>query len=56
MGSTITFAELDRLSRDFGAWLQGRGLKRGARVAIMMPNLLQYPSRSSARCARASWW
>jgi long-chain acyl-CoA synthetase len=43
MGKTITYAELDRLSRDFGAWLQGLGLPRGARVAIMMPNLLQYP-------------
>ena len=29
--------------RRFGAWLQGRGLARGARVAIMMPNVLQYP-------------
>src|SRR5258706_3246127 len=43
MGSTLTYGELDRLSRDFGAWLQGAGLARGARVAIMMPNLLQYP-------------
>jgi long-chain acyl-CoA synthetase len=44
MGRTITYAQLDRLTRDFGAWLQGvAGLKRGARVAIMMPNLLQYP-------------
>ena len=41
--ANITYAELDRLSRDFGAWLQGLGLPRGARVAIMMPNLLQYP-------------
>ena len=43
LGKTISFAELDRLSRDFGAWLQGRGLAKGARVAIMMPNCLQYP-------------
>ncbi len=44
MGRTITYSELDRLSRDFGAWLQqGAGLPRGARVAIMMPNCLQYP-------------
>jgi long-chain acyl-CoA synthetase len=43
MGKTISFAELDRLSRDFGAWLQARGLVKGARVAIMMPNCLQYP-------------
>jgi long-chain acyl-CoA synthetase len=43
MGKTITYSELDRLSRDFGAWLQGKGLGKGARVAIMMPNCLQYP-------------
>src|SRR5947208_1394962 len=43
MGRTIRFAELDRMSRDFGAWLQARGLARGARVALMMPNCLQYP-------------
>jgi long-chain acyl-CoA synthetase len=43
MGKTLSYAELDALSRDFGAWLQARGLKRGDRVAIMMPNLLQYP-------------
>jgi long-chain acyl-CoA synthetase len=44
MGRTITYAELDRQSRDFGAWLHwGAGLKPGARVAIMMPNCLQYP-------------
>jgi long-chain acyl-CoA synthetase len=43
MGKTITYAELDRLSRDFGAWLQAKGLAKGARVALMMPNCLQYP-------------
>jgi long-chain acyl-CoA synthetase len=44
LGRTITYDELDRLSRDFGAWLQATlKLARGARVAIMMPNLLQYP-------------
>jgi long-chain acyl-CoA synthetase len=44
MDSTLTFTELDRLSRDFGSWLQNRaGLARGARVALMMPNTLQYP-------------
>src|SRR5437763_6693196 len=43
MGKSITFAELERLSRAFGAWLQAKGLGRGARVAIMMPNCLQYP-------------
>jgi len=44
MGRTITYAGLDSLSRDFGSWLQNaRGLAKGARVALMMPNLLQYP-------------
>ncbi|HYC35426.1 MAG TPA: long-chain-fatty-acid--CoA ligase [Usitatibacter sp.] len=44
MGKTLTYAELDAMSRDFGAWLQsGLGLARGTRVAIMMPNCLQYP-------------
>jgi long-chain acyl-CoA synthetase len=43
MGKTITFGELDKLSRDFGAWLQAKGVGKGARVAIMMPNCLQYP-------------
>ncbi len=43
MGRTITFAELDRLSTAFGAYLQGRRLTKGARVALMMPNILQYP-------------
>ncbi|MBC7804342.1 MAG: long-chain-fatty-acid--CoA ligase [Candidatus Parcubacteria bacterium] len=43
MGKTITFGEVDRMSRDFAAWLQAKGLPKGARVAIMMPNVLQYP-------------
>jgi len=43
MGRTITFGELDKLARDFGAWLQSTGLAKGARVAVMMPNVLQYP-------------
>ena len=44
MGSSISFDELDRTSRDFAAYLQGSlGLSRGDRVGIMMPNLLQYP-------------
>jgi long-chain acyl-CoA synthetase len=44
MGVSIRYRELDELSRAFGAWLQKTaGLKRGDRVAIMMPNLLQYP-------------
>ncbi len=43
MGKTISFGELDRLSRNFAAWLQAKGLNKGDRVALMMPNVLQYP-------------
>ena len=43
MGKSITFADLDAASAAFGAFLQGRGLKPGARVALMLPNILQYP-------------
>jgi long-chain acyl-CoA synthetase len=44
MGASITYGELDRLTRHFGAYLQNHlNLGKGARVAIMMPNLLQYP-------------
>jgi len=43
MGKTLTFADVDRLSAQFGAWLQGQGLAKGSRVALMMPNILQYP-------------
>jgi long-chain acyl-CoA synthetase len=39
----FTFADIDRYSAAFGAWLQSLGLERGARVAIMMPNVVQYP-------------
>ena len=43
MDKALRFGEVDALSRALAAWLQGRGLKKGARVAIMMPNVLQYP-------------
>ena len=44
MGQGMTFAQLDAASLAFAAWLQKRaGLQRGDRVALMMPNLLQYP-------------
>src|SRR5574340_1327655 len=44
LGVSLSFGELDRLSRNFGAWLQHEaGLNPGERVAIMLPNLLQYP-------------
>ena len=42
-GKTLSFGEIDDLSRAFAAWLQGKGLKKGDRVAIMLPNLLPYP-------------
>ncbi|MEP6702791.1 MAG: AMP-binding protein, partial [Betaproteobacteria bacterium] len=43
MGKSITFGELDALSAAFGAFLQSKGLAKGSRVALMMPNVLQYP-------------
>ena len=43
MDKHITFGELDVHSKRIGAWLQSRGMKPGARVALMMPNVLQYP-------------
>ena len=43
MGAEITFAELERMSTAFGAWLQAQGLQKGDRIALMMPNVLQYP-------------
>ncbi len=43
MDKFFTFGEIDRYSAAFGAWLQSQGLARGARVAIMMPNVVQYP-------------
>ena len=43
MGATLTYAELDKYATQFGAYLQSRGLQPGDRIALMMPNLLQYP-------------
>jgi len=44
MGRTLTYAEIDEQSRRFAAWLQKEaGLRKGDRVALMMPNILQYP-------------
>ena len=43
MGKEINFGELDLMSKAFGAWLQAQGLHKGERVALMMPNVLQYP-------------
>ncbi len=44
LGTTLSYAELDRLSEAFAAFLQrGLGLQKGERAAIMLPNVLQYP-------------
>lgn len=43
MGKSMSYGELDKHSRSIAAWLQSRGLVKGDRVAIMMPNVLQYP-------------
>ena len=44
MGASITFGELDDYSKAFAAWLQASGkFEKGDRIAVMMPNLLQYP-------------
>lgn len=43
MDKAITYGDLDRMSRAVGAYLQSIGLEKGDRVAIMMPNVLQYP-------------
>ncbi|MEM5364417.1 long-chain fatty acid--CoA ligase [Paraburkholderia azotifigens] len=43
MGKQISYGELDSLSTRLAAWLQAKGIGRGARIAVMMPNVLQYP-------------
>jgi long-chain acyl-CoA synthetase len=44
MGKSVTYRQLDAMTRDFAAWLQNEsGLQKGDRVALMMPNVLQYP-------------
>ena len=43
MGVTMTYGEVDKLSNDFAAYLQSIGLQKGDRIAIQMPNLLQFP-------------
>ncbi len=43
MGKTLTFAEVEQMSHALGGYIQSRGLPKGARVALMMPNVLQYP-------------
>ncbi|SNT26935.1 long-chain acyl-CoA synthetase [Noviherbaspirillum humi] len=48
MDKFMTYRELDQLSCKLGAWLQAQGLAKGARVAVMMPNILQYPVAMAA--------
>ena len=55
MGKTISFGQVDDASRALAACLQGQGLERGDRVAIMMPNVPQYPVAVAA-ILRAGWW
>src|ERR1700756_4615652 len=43
MGASLTYQQLDSMSGAVARWLQGQGLARGDRVAIMLPNVLQYP-------------
>jgi len=43
MGKELSFGDIDRMSKAFGAWLQAQGLQKSDRVAVMMPNVLQYP-------------
>ena len=48
MDKSISYRELDELSAALGAYLQSKGLQKGARVALMMPNVLQYPVATAA--------
>ncbi|MFM2399178.1 MAG: hypothetical protein RL341_1335, partial [Pseudomonadota bacterium] len=42
MGARISYKQVDEISKQIAAWLQSKGLKKGSRVAVMMPNILQY--------------
>ena len=42
-GTKLSFAELELKSRNFAAWLQSQGVGKGSKVALMLPNLLQFP-------------
>jgi len=54
MGISISYARLEQQSAALAAWLQSRGIQKGARVALMMPNVLQYPVAMMA-CLRAGY-
>ena len=56
MGKAMSYGELDLKSRAFASYLQNVArLPRGARVALMMPNLLQYPIAAFGALGRAMW-
>lgn len=42
-GTTLTYRDMDRLTQNFGAFLQSEGLRKGERIALILPNTLQYP-------------
>jgi long-chain acyl-CoA synthetase len=48
MDKSISYRDLDEMSAALGAYLQSKGLQKGARVALMMPNVLQYPVATAA--------
>ena len=48
MDKSISYRDLDEMSQALGAYLQSKGLQKGARVALMMPNVLQYPVATAA--------
>ncbi|MCR5858309.1 long-chain fatty acid--CoA ligase [Mesorhizobium sp. J428] len=48
MDKTLTYAQIGEMAQSFAAFLQSKGLQKGARVAIMMPNVLQYPIAMTA--------
>jgi long-chain acyl-CoA synthetase len=48
MDKSISYRDLDEMSLALGAYLQSKGLQKGARVALMMPNVLQYPVSTAA--------
>ena len=52
MGKELTYKQVDELTQTFAAYLQGLGLVKGDRVAVMMPNVLQYPIAVACCLAR----
>jgi long-chain acyl-CoA synthetase len=48
MGRELSYAELDARSRHLAGWFQAQGLERGAHIAVMLPNVLQYPIAMAA--------